>query len=149
LWRHQSGVMPGLDAVLQAIISRCLAQDNITCDVDEVLCPDPQRGRDVVIFFCYFLSSTNVYVLLLHLLFEECKNIEKKNYFSPLFLLIVRYVWKTSIFYTFVYMCVCVFTTCMTKLYCKLQCPAHRRRKSHKCVVGASCAYSNGLCVLY
>lgn len=26
---------------------RCLAQDNIACDVDEVLWPDPQRRRDV------------------------------------------------------------------------------------------------------
>ncbi|XP_052341208.1 uncharacterized protein LOC118363001 isoform X1 [Oncorhynchus keta] len=26
---------------------RCLAQDNITCDVDEVLWPDPQRRRDL------------------------------------------------------------------------------------------------------
>lgn len=33
----------------------------------------------------------------------------------------------TSILYTFGYLCVCVFTTRMTKLYCKLICPAHKK----------------------
>lgn len=35
----------------------------------------------------------------------------------------------TSILYTFGYLCVRVFTTCMTRIYCKLLCPASRKSK--------------------
>ena len=65
----------------------------------------------------------------------------KKNNFFPLFVLIVCYVWSTH--------------ACMTKLYCKLLRPTHKKQKPqvfclyYQYIVGASCAYSNdGLCVL-
>ncbi len=44
--RHWGGINPRVDSAHKAIFPRCLAREDIACDVDEVLWPDPNRRRD-------------------------------------------------------------------------------------------------------
>ncbi len=123
LWGHRSGVMQFLDTALQAILSHCLAQDNIACDMVEVFWPNSQRNtRECLLFLC----CSSLFVVVCWVLQSNILR-KKINNFSPSFVSLVCYVWNTHPYlhhthtpYTFGYLCVCMFSICMTKLYCKL-----------------------------
>ena len=84
---------------------RCLARENIACDVDEVLWPDRNQRQDEATFFCPFLFYIFLsffcwrYWSIFYCLF--CAKIwkNKENFFLLLYICVLFYIWVV-LYYT-------------------------------------------------
>ncbi len=63
MWGRHSWSLQGMGAAFKEIFPRCMAMENIRCDVDENLWPDQQERQDppriifmdVILYFCVFV----------------------------------------------------------------------------------------------